>query len=240
LIVFALSDISLRYIELPIRRGVFQYWVKGLKYRTKKDRNLQTRALAVLIAIVFLLASLVSVRAIAIAHRQQLALEKSLTSKPSQISAAPVDGLWVTGDSVILGIRSALGENHPIALINARIGRQAPELLDVMIHDKPHVGSSTVIFDLGNNNALTREQVVSIFETVKDQPKIIVLNTAGPRPWRDSNNALIADVASRYSHVKIVDWNSISQGHPEYFAPDGVHLVPAGVEVYVAEIAKYL
>jgi hypothetical protein len=34
LIVFALSDISLRYVELPIRRGVFQYWVKGLKYRT--------------------------------------------------------------------------------------------------------------------------------------------------------------------------------------------------------------
>jgi len=40
--------------------------------------------------------------------------------------------------------------------------------------------------------------------------------------------------------MTIVDWNSISQGHPEYFAPDGVHLVPAGVAVYVAEIAKSL
>ena len=29
LIVFALADISLRFVELPIRRGVIQYWIKG-------------------------------------------------------------------------------------------------------------------------------------------------------------------------------------------------------------------
>jgi peptidoglycan/LPS O-acetylase OafA/YrhL len=240
LIVFSLSDISLRYIELPIRRGVVQYWLKGLKYRTKKDRNFQTRAFAALTVVVVVIASLVSVRAISIGNQQRAALEKSLSAKPSHIKASTVDGLWVTGDSVILGIRAVLGESHPIALINARIGRQAPELLDVMIHDKPQVKNSTVIFDIGNNNALTRDEVTSIFETVKDQPKIIVINTAVPRPWRDSNNALVADVAHQYSHVTLIDWNAISEGHPEYFAPDGVHLVPAGVAVYVAEISKYL
>ncbi len=240
LIVFALSDISLRFIELPIRRGVFQYWLKGLKYRTKKDRNLQTRAVAALLVALLLIGSLVSVRAIHISQQQRVTLEASLTAKPSEIKAATTGGLWVTGDSVILGIRSVLGENHPITLMNARIGRQAPELLDVMLHDKAQVVGSTVVFDLGNNNALTREQVVAIFEVVKDQPKIIVINTAVPRPWRDSNNALVADVASTYNHVRIIDWNALSQGHPEYFAPDGVHLVPTGVLVYVAEIEKYL
>ena len=240
LIVFALSDISLRYVELPIRRGVFQYWLKGLKYRTKRDRNLQTRGFTATIAILLVLASVVSVRAIHIASQAQNRLAASLTAKPSEITAAPTGGLWVTGDSVILGIRSVLGEKHPISLINARIGRQAPELLDVMVHDKPQVAGSTVVFDLGNNNVLTREQVVAIFEVVKDQPKIIVVNTAVPRPWREGNNALLADVARNYPHVTIVDWNSISQGHPEYFAPDGVHLVPTGVAVYVAEIEKNL
>ena len=240
LIVFALSDISLRFVELPIRRGVFQYWLKGLKYRTKKDRNLQTRAVTALIVFLMLIGSLVSVRAIHISQQERTRLEASLTAKPSEIKAATTGGLWVTGDSVILGIRSTLGENHPIALMNARIGRQAPELLDVMVHDKAQVAGSTVVFDLGNNNALTREQVVAIFDVVKDQPKIIVVNTAVPRPWREGNNALLADVARNYSRVKIVDWNSISQGHPEYFAPDGVHLVPTGVAVYVAEIEKSL
>ena len=240
LIVFALSDISLRYIELPIRRGVFQYWLKGLKYRTKKDRNLQTRAFTALVVVLMAIGSLVSVRSIHISQQQRIRLEASLSAKPSEIKTATTGGLWVTGDSVILGIRSVLGENHSIALINARLGRQAPELLDVMVHDKAQVAGSTVVFDLGNNNALTREQVVAIFDVVKDQPKIIVVNTAVPRPWRDSNNALLADVARKYAHVTIIDWNAISQGHPEYFAPDGVHLVPVGVSVYVAEIEKYL
>jgi len=240
LIVLALSDISLRYVELPIRRGVIQYWWKGLKYRTKKERTQQTRTFSLVTVIVLLLATVVSVRAIGIANDQRQRLEDSLTSTPAAITEVVTDGLWVTGDSVILGIRSKLGQTHPISIMNARIGRQAPELLTVMLQDKNQAANATVIFDLGNNNALTREQTVAIFETVKDQPRIIVVNTAVPRPWREGNNSLIAAVASQYSNVTVIDWNAISEGHPEYFAPDGVHLVPTGVDVYVAEILKHL
>jgi peptidoglycan/LPS O-acetylase OafA/YrhL len=240
LIVLALSDISLRYVELPIRRGVIQYWWKGLKYRTKKERSQQTRTFSVVTVIVLVLATVVSIRAIGIANDQRQKLEDSLTSTPTAITEIVTDGLWVTGDSVILGIRSTLGQSHPISIMNARIGRQAPELLSVMLQDKDEAADVPVIFNLGNNNALTREQVVAIFEAVKDQPRIIVVNTAVPRPWREGNNALIAEVASQYAKVIVVDWNSISEGHPEYFAPDGVHLVPTGVNVYVAEIVKHL
>jgi peptidoglycan/LPS O-acetylase OafA/YrhL len=240
LIVLALSDISLRYVELPIRRGVIQYWWKGLKYRTKKERTQQARTFSLVTVIVLLLATIVSVRAIGIANDQRQRLEDSLTSTPAAITEVVTDGLWVTGDSVILGIRSKLGQTHPISIMNARIGRQAPELLTVMLQDKNQAANATVIFDLGNNNALTREQTVAIFETVKDQPRIIVVNTAVPRPWREGNNSLIAAVASQYSNVTVIDWNAISEGHPEYFAPDGVHLVPTGVDVYVAEILEHL
>jgi peptidoglycan/LPS O-acetylase OafA/YrhL len=240
LIVLALSDISLRYVELPIRRGVIQYWWKGLKYRTKKERSQQTRTFSIITVIVLLLASVVSVRAIGIANDQRQRLEDSLTATPTANTEVVKDGLWVTGDSVILGIRSKLGESHPISIMNARIGRQAPELLSVMLQDKNEAADVPVIFNLGNNNALTREQTVAIFEAVKDQPRIIVVNTAVPRPWREGNNSLIAEVASKYANVIIVDWNAISEGRPEYFAPDGVHLVPTGVDVYVAEILKHL
>lgn len=240
LIVLALSDISLRYVELPIRRGVIQYWWKGLKYRTKKERSQQTRTFSVVTVIVLVLATVVSIRAIGIANDQRQKLEDSLTSTPAPVTEVVTDGLWVTGDSVILGIRSTLGQSHPISIMNARIGRQAPELLSVMLQDKDEAADVPVIFNLGNNNALTREQTVAIFEAVRDQPRIIVVNTAVPRPWREDNNALIAEVASQYAKVIVVDWNSISEGHPEYFAPDGVHLVPTGVNVYVAEIVKHL
>jgi peptidoglycan/LPS O-acetylase OafA/YrhL len=240
LIVLALSDISLRYVELPIRRGVIQYWWKGLKYRTKKERSQQTRTFSVVTVIVLVLATVVSIRAIGIANDQRQRLEDSLTATPTANTEVVKDGLWVTGDSVILGIRSTLGQSHPISIMNARIGRQAPELLSVMLQDKNEAANVPVIFNLGNNNALTREQTVAIFEAVKDQPRIIVVNTAVPRPWREGNNSLIAEVASKYANVIIVDWNAISEGRPEYFAPDGVHLVPTGVDVYVAEILKHL
>ena len=240
LIVFALADISLRYVELPIRRGVIQYWIKGRKYRTKKERNRQTSLLSTTTVIVVIIAAVISVRAISIANDDRVALEKSLTVDTSTVVPTEKDGLWVTGDSVILGIRSVLEENQPISLVNARIGRQAPELLEVLIQDQPQALDSPVIFNLGNNNALSREQVEQIFEAVKGQPQIIVVNTAVPRPWRDGNNQIINEVAARYPQADVIDWNAISNGRPEYFAPDGVHLVPAGVNAYVSAILEKL
>jgi peptidoglycan/LPS O-acetylase OafA/YrhL len=240
LIVFALADISLRYVEQPIRRGALKLWLKGLKYRTKKERSRQTRTFAAVFVVVLALATVVSVRAVSIGNEQRAAVEEALTAPTVSISAPESDGLWVTGDSVILGIRSSLGAQKPISVMNARIGRQAPELLEVMTSDKAEIGNSPVIFNLGNNGVLNRSDVQAIFDLVKDQPQVIVVNTAVSRPWRDGNNALVTEIAQQYSTVTLIDWNAISMGHPEYFAPDGIHLVPTGVAVYVGEILKYL
>ena len=239
LIVLALSDISLRYIELPVRRGLVTYWIKGLKYRTQEERETEKRRVLAASAIVLLMAALISVRAINIgeAKKQQMlaALETS-----TAISADSPHGVWLTGDSVILGIRNALGEGHELGLVNARVGRQAPELIAEIKHDLPNAPDGPVILNLGNNNALTEVQVREVFELLKSQPRIIVVNTAVPRPWREANNQLIAEVAAQYSSAVVVDWSTISEGHPEYFAPDGIHLVPTGVAIYVAAISQYL
>ncbi len=240
LIVFALADISLRYVEQPIRRGALKLWLKGLKYRTRKERSRQTRTFAAVFVVVLALATVVSVRAVSIGNEQRAVIEESLTAPEVSISAPASDGLWVTGDSIILGIRASLDAQKPISVMNARIGRQAPELLEVMQSDKTEVGNSPIIFNLGNNGVLNRDDVQAIFELVKDQPQVIVVNTAVSRPWRDGNNALVAEVAQQYSTVTLIDWNAISMGHPEYFAPDGIHLAPTGVAIYVGEILKNL
>ena len=241
LIVFALADISLRLVELPIRSGLVEYWFKGMKYRTKSVQRRQKAFLASAIVLLAVGSSLISANAISNSDKEMAAVKAQLEqpAQPTEISAAQSGGLWVTGDSVILGIHYELETRSHIALINARVGRQAPELLDVMKQDKANVTNSTVIFDLGNNNRLTNEQVASIFEEVKDQPKIIVVNTAVPRGWRDENNSLIASYAATYG-ATVIDWAAISTGHPEYFAPDGVHLVPAGVRAYVDAITAVL
>ncbi|MBP6147885.1 MAG: acyltransferase [Candidatus Planktophila sp.] len=239
LIVFALADISLRFVELPVRRGVLNYWLKGLKYRTPAEKKRQKIKVIATISSLAITLTIISGRAIAISDRQQAALVEEIELANTS-TAVNSEGIWLTGDSVILGIKSVLAEQFSVGLVNARVGRQAPELLDEILRDIANAPSGPVVLNMGNNNVLSEEQVVDIFEALKEQSRVIVVNTAVPRPWRDGNNGLISQVSGRYSNVRVVDWAEVSEGHPEYFAPDGVHLVGAGVAIYVAEIAKYL
>ena len=244
LLVLAMADISLRLVELPIRSGAVAYWFGGMKYRTKAVRRKQKLTLALSISILVITSASVSVSAIMRVDKENQELLQSLKEADKPI-ITPIEnpanpGLWVTGDSVILGIRHILEMDHPIALINARVGRQAPELLEVMLRDGPMAPNSPVVFNLGNNNALTRAQVIAVFEAVKAAPQRIVVNTAVPRPWRETNNQLINEIAASYPNTVVVRWDQISEGRPEYFAPDGVHLVPAGARAYVAAITDNL
>lgn len=239
LIVFALADISLRYIELPVRRGVLSYWIKGLKYRTpdvKKRQKIQLSSIATLLIITI---SVITVRAISIGNEERAKIVQDIEAGAATTPTAPV-GIWLTGDSVILGIRNELAKKAEIGLVNARVGRQAPELLKEIEHDLKTSPDGAVVLNLGNNNALREEDVVAILDILASKEKVLVVNTAVPRPWRDGNNEIIRTVAARYSNVTVVDWAKASEGRPEYFAPDGVHLVPTGVAVYVAEISRYL
>ena len=234
LLVLALADISLRWVEIPFRQGAVQNWFRGMKYRSAKVKLRQQLSLLTSIITVLAITSVISVQAINQADQiSNQVLEEIIPIEPNQQDLGSTTGLWVTGDSVILGIRSKLESKEHISLINARVGRQAPELLAVMRVDQTSVPSSPVIFNLGNNNALSEQTVIDIFETIKNQPQIIVVNTAVPRAWKDANNEIISKVSARYPNVKLVDWDRISKNRPELFAPDGVHLSPTGSDVYV-------
>jgi peptidoglycan/LPS O-acetylase OafA/YrhL len=238
LIVFALADISLRLVELPVRTGLIDYWFKGMKYRTKRVQLRQKAGVMLLVISVATLTATAATTAIAKGDRQLAELKQQL-EQPTTTPDIKEGGLWVTGDSVILGIRFELDSRQHIGLINARVGRQAPELLEVIEHDKANMQGATIVLNLGNNNKLAEEQVAAIFAAIAEQPRIVVVNTAVPRGWRDENNALIAKYAAQYG-AQLVDWAAVSDGHPEYFGPDGVHLVPAGVRAYVDAITSKL
>ena len=239
LVVFALADISQRWIEIPVRHGAISNWMRGMKYRTKEVQRRQ-KATAGLVSLALLATiAVVSNNAIAIADKNNEVVKQMF--KDDQVATiSKVDGLWVIGDSVILGIRNELEAKAHIGLINARVGRQAGELLEVIQHDKAKMAGMKTVLDLGNNNRLTSSEVEAIFSELKDQPLVIVVNTAVPRGWRDENNQLISNVASQYPNIRVVNWALKSENHPEYFAPDGVHLIPAGIAAYVSAITDYL
>jgi hypothetical protein len=242
LIVFALADISLRWVELPVRSGAVETWFRGMKYRTKKVRIRQKSSVIAGLFAIIVATSLVSANALSYDDRARATLRAELTAPVPQIQkpTSSTHTVWLTGDSVILGIRYVLSQHVPIGLVNARVGRQAGELITVLHHDRTTMTNDPVILDLGNNNRLTGEEVMAVFEEIKDQPQIVLVNTAVPRPWRDSNDALIEEFAKRYPQTNVIDWRKISTGHPEYFGPDGVHLVPDGVTAYVDAILSVL
>ena len=242
LIVLALADISLRWVEIPIRRGKLGNWLRGLKYRTPRVRR---RAKATIAASVLLVLFATSGASWAAYYRVQHGANAAGTQVTTALTEhAPtipgVPGLWVTGDSVILGIHEKLATHFPISLINARVGRQIDELISVVKEDRSQVPHSITILDLGNNNHLTEESVRTLLDLLKNQPKVILVNTAVPRPWAPDNNAIISRVITDYPNVELIAWDEISQGHPEFFAPDGVHLSDAGSSVYVAAILEHL
>ena len=257
LIVVALADISLRWIEIPIRAGRLSNWLRGMKYRTIATKRIQ-KFWIFLSILAFTTVTAGASWAALVEDRQANARITSLTgqittptslspSTPNQIILIPSTpnptakpGLWVTGDSVILGIRVKLESHFPIALINARVGRQIGELIQVVRSDRVGLENSTIIFDLGNNNHLTESDVRTLFELLKNQPRMIVVDTAVPRIWRDDNNRIIRKVMADYPQARLVDWATISLNHPEYFAPDGVHLDDVGSDVYVNAILETL
>lgn len=246
LIVFALADISYRYIETPVRRGYFELWFRGMKYRTPTVRLRQKLSTLLTIVLTVAASTLVSISAIdradEIAAQEKAVQEAEIPggSQDGVVTDSLTPGLWVTGDSVILGIRNVLAAYEKIELINARVGRQISELIEVTKTDQQFVGDSPVVLNMGNNNRLVERDVVELMEIVKNQPRIIVVNTAVPRSWRDENNSVISKVVSKYPNTTIVDWKSLSENHPEYFASDGVHLNPPGVNAYVAAILEVL
>ena len=250
LVVVALADISLRWIEIPIRRGRLSNWFRGMKYRTRSVQRREKTWVA-LGAIALLLSTSGASWAALHESSQTPKIETSLvvrstpTISPSvgtsqAATPAPKSGLWVTGDSIILGIRAKLQSHFPIALINARVGRQIGELIQVVQSDRVGMENSPVIFDLGNNNRLVESDVRTLFDLLKNQPKMIVVNTAVPRAWKEDNDQLIQKVIADYPQAQLIDWATISAGHPEYFAPDGVHLSDAGGDVYVNAILEAL
>ena len=239
LVVLILADISLRAIEIPIRRGVVQNWFRGMKYRTKVMQKRQR----IFVASVSVFTLLVTGSSIAFAWQRDQSIVEEIKPElelPLVVNSPDKPGLWVTGDSVILGIRNKLAANEDIALINARVGRQIQELIKAVEADKPKVSNSTVVLNVGNNNSVSREDMTALMELLKNQPKIIVINTSVPRTWRDGNNKIIGEVVSNYPNATLIRWDQIAENHPEFFAPDGVHLVEAGSDVYVAAILDAL
>jgi len=153
---------------------------------------------------------------------------------------APGQEVSAIGDSVMLGSRSALQARMPGVFINAVVGRQwyqAPEVADAL--GKGGYLRPVLVVHLGTNGAVTGNALDKLFELLGGK-RVLLVNTRVDRPWQDLVNSRLADAAASHPGAVLVDWHAESDGHPEYFVRDGVHLTKAGANAYADLIARNL
>jgi lysophospholipase L1-like esterase len=145
------------------------------------------------------------------------------------------------GDSVMLDIEPYLTAELPGIQVDGLVGRQmsqAPALID-QLKAQGEIGA-TVVIQLGTNGSFTDEQLDGLLAKLPEAKKIILVNTRVPRPWESVVNSALERAAQRDDRVLLIDWYSASARRDDYFARDGVHLMPAGARAYTQLLIEAL
>ena len=144
----------------------------------------------------------------------------------------------VIGDSVILDAKPYLEQSISGVYVDGHVGRQMWQAGDVLegLKQNNQMGSK-VVLELGTNGSFNSKNLNAVLDYLKDEDRVYLVTVRVPRPWERTVNRALNEAASKYSNVSLIDWNSASEGHDEYFEKDGVHLTTQGSEAF-AELVK--
>ena len=143
------------------------------------------------------------------------------------------------GDSLLVNIGSQIQSRIPNAVINGEVGRQMYEAVDLAKNKYQHFNKKdeNIILELGTNGDFSKEQLDE-FIKVFDKANIYLVTTRVPRDWQNSVNKKMNAAEKEYKNVTVINWYNASEGHVEYFEPDGIHLNYDGVESMVDLIVR--
>src|SRR5699024_5896816 len=143
------------------------------------------------------------------------------------------------GDSLLVNIGSQIQSRIPNAVINGEVGRQMYEAVDLAKNKYQHFNNKdeNIILELGINGDFTKEQLIKFIKVFKEVT-IYLVTTHVRRDWQNSVNKKMNAAEKEYENVIVINWYNASEGHVEYFEPDGIHLNHDGVESMVDLIVR--
>ena len=138
------------------------------------------------------------------------------------------------GDSIMLGAIDELQSKFPNGYFDAAVSRTA-YVANGIIRDLSYSGllGDPVVINLGANGDCDNATKDLIMSNLGNR-KVFWLNVTND--YSVGVNANLNSYASRFNNLYVIDWNSISSGHPEYFIADGIHLTYEGKKAYVKAI----
>ena len=257
-IIFA--ELSYRFIETPFRKE----GIKALNWRPSYIPQFIRMAIVVTLLIPFMLILVGAFNKYGKdiigekANSFDTTIEDNYLMRIAPIDNIHIDGLvsekkkessdvynnikpLLIGDSVMVDIGESFKSSVPKSRIDGKVGRQLYQTLPLVKanYSQYKKSSDQVVLELGTNGDFTVKQLDDLLNQF-GKAKIYLVNTRVPRIYEANVNRLLADAAKRKSNVTLIDWNKRSQGHSEYFAPDGVHLEYKGVLALKDEILKAL
>ena len=265
-IVLVVSDLSYRFVELPIRNGAIgsrlQIW-RAAGVPRPQARTFIASATGIAVITVSLLGmyrvptpsagNLTGIGGITAIDEDPIIPLKPVVLAPEDPLISTEDAAAVQqeiqnkvppvifGDSVVLGARESLKSILGKVSIDAAVSRQ-PDVIAKRIQkrrDEDRLGPNVVIH-MGTNGIVQEEDLKPILEALSDRNRVVVVNVRVPRVWMKPTNKVISELVSQYPNVRLADWNSASKGHKGYFAPDGVHLTKTGAKVFGNLISEAL
>ncbi len=137
------------------------------------------------------------------------------------------------GDSVMIGAKDKLAARFgPRFSMNAKVGRQADEFVDLAQRLKRHGGHiDALIIQMGDNGPLYGDEVEDLRKATSNVGELFLINDHAPVSWQGESNHALAEADATWPHTTLIDWSSIAGAH-ENLLWDGIHLTPGGAGVY--------
>jgi peptidoglycan/LPS O-acetylase OafA/YrhL len=178
------------------------------------------------------------------------AIEKLTAEQKSTIQAFGLDAktfvafqdksVTAIGDSVMLDVAPYLQDLNEKVYVDGQVGRQAYEAPDLIATYKQSDRlAPNVLIALGTNGTINQADVEEILSLAGKKHHVYWVNNHVPtRPWEQDNNTLLQQLADKHDNLTLIDWQAVSQSHPEWFAEDQIHQGATGNRVYSRIVAE--